>query len=362
MKILGTVGILSLLAIQSTAWAGSDPDCSEIPKGDKVACEAKAATECASVEGYWPKKRCVSKVAEGFNLCMKDGVFEAMCKERKSAYFDICMKAHELDMNKSSTLPEFKRRALAFADTLKKAKEFDTEWGACFTAGTRFDTVQCQVRSQDLVMCERAGAIYKKSMSDAVDWYLSTTMPNSLRHLDTQLASNFFASARGSVISQLETIETLRLLNQDLPVLAHRDKDLTLASAQFLVLLKRIDKAAKEAKASVRCPKGRNNNKRLVKAMRGSVNKFFGNGSHAKKVKVLRLNGKKSVTANAFRRETTESYPAVACTEGLAASEDANVCRVFSISVKRTKVDRYPWGAWVTYVGNSQEMLCKNLR
>ena len=63
--------ILTTLSWEASAWAGYDPDCSKLPKGDKVACEAKAKSECAKVKGYWPKRKCISKVSKEFNLCLK---------------------------------------------------------------------------------------------------------------------------------------------------------------------------------------------------------------------------------------------------------------------------------------------------
>ncbi len=361
-KTLLLTTTLSFFAFEASAWAGYDNNCSELPKGDKAACAAKAKTECAEVEGYWPKRRCEAKIAREFNLCFKDGTFSAMCVERKKAYWDICMKAGELDMNKPKTLPEFKRRALAYASNLKKTKDFDEEWGVCYTPGVRMDKADCQVTRQDVVACEKAGPIYKKSMSDAVDWFLKTTMPNTLTHLDKMMGSKFFKSAKSTVVSTRATIATILDLNRDLPMLAHRMSDLQKADKQFEIIEGLVDDIAVKAKAAVRCPKGKNNNKRLVRAMRGSVKEFFGNGSHAKKVKVLRLVGKKSVTTKAYRRERTESYPAAACTQGLPSSENAGVCQAFNISVKRTRFGRQRWGPWVTYVGHSEEMLCKNLR
>lgn len=363
IKSLLIAATFSVLALESSAWAGgSDPDCSKLAKGDKVACAAKAKTVCADVEGYWPKRKCVSKVAQGFNLCAKDGAFSAMCVVRKSAYWDICTKAGELDMNKPKTLPEFKRRALAYADTLKKAKAFENEWGMCFARRFTDEVSPCAVSPDDLVTCEKAGAEYKKAMKGAVDWYLSTTMPNALSLMDKEMAGKWYKAAKGSVVTQLGIIKTLQNLNRDLPMFAHREADLSKAAKSFNAITGLIDGIANKAKAEARCPKGKNNNKRLVKAMSGSVSTFFGSGPHARKVRVMRLNGKKSVTANAIRQETTESYPAFACTEGLPTSQNAKICDVFNISVKRTRVKRNPWGPWKTYVGNSVEMLCKNIK
>ncbi len=361
-KTVLLITALSFFTFETSAWAGYDADCSKLPKGDKVACAAKAKTECATVEGYWPKRKCVAKVAKEFNLCFKDGAFEAMCVERKAAYWDICMKAGELDMNKAKTLPEFKRRALAYAGNLKKAKDFEEEWGVCYTAGSMTDTAKCAVTNRDVVTCEAAGAAYKKSMVDAVDWFLKTTVPNNLSQLDKMMASKFYKSAKSTAVAMSATIVTLQELNSDLPMLAHRVSDLQKAAKQFQIIEGLVDDISVKSKASVRCPKGKFNKKRLVRAMRGSVNEFFGNGSHARKVKVLRLAGKKSVSRKAYRREKTESYPAYACTEGLPTSENAGVCQVFSISVKRTRFGRKRWEPWVTYVGNTEEMLCKNLR
>lgn len=165
-----------------------------------------------------------------------------------------------------------------------------------------------------------------------------------------------------TTLSWEATAWTLQELNRDLPMLAHRAKDLKKAATKFQTIDGLVDKIASKHKAAVRCPKPKGNNKRLGKAMRRSVNEFFGIGTHAKKVKILRLNGKMSVVRNAFRKEVTESYPAVACTKGLPKSQNAKVCQVFSISLKRTKVKGHPWGAWVTFVGHSEEMLCKNLK
>ncbi len=352
---------LEALALSSAAWAGSDPGCDKLPKGDKVACAAKAKTDCASVEGYWPKRKCEAKIAQGFNLCMTDGVFEAMCVKRKAAYWDVCMKAGELDMNKPETLPEFKRRALAFSETLRGAKEFEQEWGACFR-GNSLDGVSCAVTEQDLMTCERAGGTYKKTMKSTMDWYLKTTMPQTLSLLDTLMASKHYSAASSSTTEALKTLSVLRSLNHDLPHLAYREAELVAATKKFGIIAGIITKTEIQAIASVRCPKGRNNKKSLVKKMRGSVNNFFGHGDYAKKVKVMRLNGKKSVKHNAYKHETTESYPAYACTKGLPTSQAAGVCNVFNISVKRTRFKRKAWGPWTTFVGHSQTMLCKNLK
>lgn len=358
MKLIAPLAlvILSLTTIESVANA-RDTTCSELPKGDKAACEVKAQSVCASVEGYWPKKQCVTKVTEEFNLCTKDGTFAAMCAKQKSAYFDIClMKARELDMNKPSTIPEFKRRALAYQQTLKEAKSFQNEWGICL------GSPKCAVAQSDVQTCEKEGQAYKKALSAAVDWYLGTTMQQHLSRIDVMMGGKFYLAAQNSVASEIQLIATLRGLNRDLPTLAHRDAELAKADKALRGMVGIIDGIAQKAIASVRCPKGANNNKSLVRAMRGTVNSHFGKGIYAKKVKVLRLRGKKTVTQNVYRKETTESYPAVACTEGLPTGKDANVCRVFSISVKRTRVKRKPWGPWATYVGDSQTMLCKNLK
>ncbi len=353
---------LEVLALRPAAWAGSDPGCDKLPKGDKVACAAKAKTDCASVEGYWPKRKCEAKIAQGFNLCMADGVFEAMCVKRKAAYWDVCMKAGELDMNKPETLPEFKRRALVFSETLREAKEFEQEWGACYVGFNKLDGVTCAVTQQDLIMCEQAGVTYKKTMKDAVNWYLKTTMPQSLRLLDTLMVRKNFSAASSTTATALQTVSTLRALNRDLPHLAYREAELVAAAKKLGIIAGIIAKTEIQAIASVRCPKGRNNKKSLVKKMRGSVNNFFGHGDYAKKVKVMRLNGKKSVKHNAYKQETTESYPAYACTKGLPTSQAAGVCSVFNISVKRTRFKRKAWGPWTTFVGDSQTMLCKNLK
>jgi len=353
---------LSCFAFKASAWAGYDNDCSKLPKGDKVACAAKAKTKCAAVKGYWPKRKCVAKVAKGFDLCLKDGTFTAMCAERKAAYWDVCMKAGELDMNKPETLPEFKRRALAYASTLKKAQDFAAEWGVCYTPGIRVENAKCGVTHQDLPACERAAETYKKSMRDTLDWFLKTTMPNVLTQIDKMMAGKSYAAAKRTAVSTQTTIASLQKLNHDLPKLAHRIEDLERAAKKFQIMEGLIVEIAAKAKATVRCPRGKFNKKRLVKAMRGSVKDFFGTGTHARKVKKLRLVGKKTVTRKAYRNETTESYPAVACTEGLPTSENAGVCQVFSISVKRTRRGRKPWAPWTTYVGNSVEMLCKNLK
>ncbi len=360
MKSVFVASALFLL-LSSQAGSAEAKDfkvCNELAKGDAAACQQAAHAKCDSVQGYWPQQKCADAVAATFNECANTDTYAKTCEERKAAYHDVCMKAGELDMNKPESIAEFKRRALAYKDTLAKAEAFETAWGMCFDERS---VPTCGGSRSDVAQCERAGKKFKETFAGAVDFYLGSVLKNNFTHIDSFMKSRDFGAAKSTASSARETLAILQKLHYDLPDLRHRAKDVDIAVEQLGLRMKDVDKAFEKSLSKVRCPKSKGNNKSVLKTLSPAVDGFFASTKDTKTtVKAFRLNGKKQKSRDNVRKITTESYPGFACTEKV--KKDETFCQVFSISVKRKKVDKQPSGPWATYVGSSERMLCKNLK
>lgn len=119
-----------------------------------------------------------------------------------------------------------------------------------------------------------------------------------------------------------------------------------------------IQKSLKKTK----CP--RDKNKRLSKKLSKLVKTHFDSGTHPKDVKRFVVTGKASKKRIAYKRITHEDVPGFACYRIKHESKlDYDRCGMYSISVRRTKIDGQKWSPFQNVlVGPIKYMSCKNLK
>jgi len=354
-----------LAAAIAGSWLGARTaaaDCTKIKKGDVAACKKAASAKCDSIEKYWDKQACIQKVAVQFDGCYKDTGYQKACEPRLADYWEICRKAHDLDVNSDDSLAAWKQRLLAYDASMASLDAFDAEWKACYEHTLDgADDNTCQMSSTKVQECKQARAVFAKTLADAVDFFLTTGFEQGKQRIADELKRKDYPAAMQWADHTSERIALFEKLNADFPDFSHRAKEVAAARAEMKKHHAAAEKAYEKVIARNRCPRGKNNDKKVVAALRSTVDGFFHPaGDTSETVRVFRLDGKKISTHDAKLRETNEEIPAIACTE--KKRDDAKVCRSFHITLRRTKPDGGEWGSWKVFVGSSERLLCKNVK
>lgn len=354
--LFATVALLGLL--ETAAVAKGYQACKDLQSGDTKACTAAADARCGTLE-YWPSQRCAEEVAQEFDMCVKDGAFERERVKAEALKNEFC-QVKELDVHKADGLKDFKRRALGLPAIVTSMKQFESKWQGCGVASS-------PMRGAPILpvtyakKCIRANNAVTSDLKASIDFSLGKPLAQNIAHHESAMAKGDYAFAQGPLQSSLDLLLVFQDLNKALPNIAYKQAAIATAITGLNKRSAEVARHREKTLAKVRCPAGKANNKSVIKKLRPAVSGFFhSTPGTTVDLKIFRLAGKKSKTRNAARRETTESYPGFACTKKVKV--DATFCQVFNISVKRSKVDRKPWGAWKTYVGSSQRMACKNLK
>ncbi|MBL4632535.1 MAG: hypothetical protein JKY56_01610, partial [Kofleriaceae bacterium] len=260
LNILMNTAIIavSLLAFEAVSEARRDYSaCTDLPAADKTACNAAAHAKCDGLSGYWPQERCAQAIAPNFNICEKDGTYEKACQASNRARV-IC-QSMELDMYKPESILEFKRRVLALPEVIQKEERFAANWGSCF------GKTKCYASAKQLGHCKSAGDAYRKSFATVVDFYLGSGLEQQLKHVNTFMASGDFHAAKSSADQVLEKLAVLQEISNDVSFVRHRSANISAAITKLKLRKVDVDKAYQKTLAKVRCPAGRNNNRKVLK-------------------------------------------------------------------------------------------------
>ncbi len=355
--LLSSLLTTALLAISPAIQAENLPDsCKEIKKGDKDACAQEAKKACAAIEDYWTKVKCEGGLAVKHSACVSGGYLKA-CQQPERDYWEVCRKAHELDMNKPESIDAWKRRLVEYEKRVKQDhKAFHDAWKVCF--GT---AKGCQVSAHWLDACEQAGGVFKKTYTEAVDFFLETGLANTQQNIKRALKSKDFRGASSYAESLSQRIMVFHDLNKELESVRYKSDELDKALASVKASHKKAKKGYAKALAGRVCPPGKNPDAGLSKVLRPGVDGFFHDFGDTKvKVKVFRLNGTKKTESIAQQKLTKESVPAIVCTEKKTPIE--TYCQSFNVTIRRQKFKDHPWEDWKVFVGGGERMLCKKVR
>ena len=286
--------------------------------------------------------------------------FTAACKERKEAHVaqkKICYNGVRLPKFRASRSGEVSRtQHLVYVKSVMPGwKAFNDKWGKCFEKDASPDG--CAIDRYILTDCylkrvKRFDKELKKDLEKLLERHAK-----DMAGADEKAAKKQWEIARNYIGL---------LINRAEFHLSHKPDDAKLKEIVEAARKKDLEYAKQEAVAlkKVKCPKGKNRNKKLAKKLSGVLTAWFADMGINEKVLVLRMNGKATKKTDVLGRKW-EFVETVGCIERTAEylKEDPTRCRIYTTTFKRVKAGG-GWSSWTWdgFLGNKPKILCKKVK
>lgn len=334
--------------------------CRDLDGASKAKCQAEVARKCASVSGYWPKRRCEEGVAGGMNVCAK-AEHVTTCRKLASEARKICrtISARVNSRNAKAWLAALK----GYEGLMSRFKAFAPTMRAC--NGGKFGCsgparCDCKV-DHDHRSCREAKGAAKKQWASFIGYFHKESIPMAWTYIRQTENGKNYLSAAAKAKETVTKIKEMIALNSKAGLGGNtaplRGEIAKLEKKQAAMAAMRDKELAKE-----RCPTRGKARGKLATMVREHLSRH--NSKVTIAVKRFGLNGRKTKTYRGVRRNIVrEHQDSVACVQ--RANEDGSKeCYYIYAKLSRQKhASERKWGAWIVErFHNNTSMLCKNLR
>jgi hypothetical protein len=340
--------IIATILVSGPAAADSGGlQCSEVAKGDALACKARVKSTCTQ-EKYWDRRKCEDEIASKVDQC-HNGAYEAACKAASTIAEDCSTSKFSVSGKTLEQMfaAEFIERYNRVNESAAAYAKFHKEWSACYPVTVR----GCGASAETAKECQSAAADYHKLFAKEVDDLLSNG------YLDKARAAQGSADELGN--ADYFAGEVRRQAKVLLGVNAKLRAELRYKEAELNKLIAGADKidadeAARRAKEveNRRCPRGTPANGAFRKLVETEVRKVKGQTLTA-----VPVTGAAARSVDNGTLVTRESIPAYVCV--VDTSDGKRTCSAQSISFYREKAPASPWTSWAIAWGSLAEVSCK---
>jgi hypothetical protein len=341
---------------------GGRQACQKLAVGDKEACQREASEKCSAQKFPSIKDQalCTEEVAQRHDGCLKED-YRRACLESQRTFEEVCRPVSEVDFKNPEKTAAWAKAIGQYPQARERVLKFWDTWRECASA-----LPECSPRPVWASVCREAGQQAEERIAQ-----LKASAAKEISEYQSLIQRWKSEERWGDALGDVEKIEArLKQLDQLAGVsdaLAIQDAWYSEAKAFAARTRAELEQKQRAKLAGARCPKGRSNDRALLKTFQPLWEDYYAGREaekvvdYTEKVEVLRIDGKRSQRREPGERELIEEIPVVACTR--QQHKEGQRCYVVAATMSRVKPDGGRWQDWeIGALEYDSQLLCENLK